>query len=67
MKRTTLTRSLLAAAGLALALATLHATAQPGNAAPRGNCYLNGIAAGSAAPPATALTEAERTALNGAI
>lgn len=67
MKRTTLTQSLLAAAGLALALATLHATAQPGNAAPRGNCYLNGIAAGSAAPPATALTEAEKTALDGAI
>ncbi len=67
MKRNTLTRSLLATAGLALALATLHATAQPGNAAPRGNCYLNGIAAGSAAPPATALTEAEKTALNGAI
>ncbi len=67
MKRNTLTRSLLAAAGLALALATLHATAQPGNAAPRGNCYLNGILPGSAAPPATALTEAEKTALNGAI
>ena len=67
MKRNTLTRSLLAAAGLALALATLHATAQPGNAATRGNCYLNGIAAGSAAPPATALTEAEKTALDGAI
>lgn len=67
MKRTLLTRSLLAAAGLALALATLHATAQPGRGIPRGNCYLNGIAAGNTAPPATALTAAEKTALNSAI
>jgi hypothetical protein len=67
MKRNTLIRSLLAAAGLALALATLHATAQPGNAVPRGNCYLNGILSENAAPPATALTDGEKTALNGAI
>lgn len=67
MKRTTLTRSLLAAAGLALALATLHAAAQPGNGVPRGNCYLNGIATENNAPPTSALTEAEKTALNGAI
>lgn len=67
MKRNTLTRSLLAAAGLALALATLHAAAQPGNAAPRGNCYLNSIATGNNAAPTTPLTDAEKTALNGAI
>ncbi len=67
MKRTTLTRSLLAAAGLALALTANHATAQPGRGVPRGNCYLNGIATGSAAAPTSALTEAEKTALDGAI
>lgn len=67
MKRTLFTRSLLAAFGLALALAALPATAQPGNAVPRGNCYLNSILPGSDAPPTSALTEAEKTALNGAI
>lgn len=67
MKRNSLFRSLLAAAGLALVLATLHATAQPGNAAPRGNCYLNGILPGSATPPTTALNDGEKTALNSAI
>ena len=67
MKRTLFTRSLLAAAGLALAFATLPITAQPGNAVPRGNCYLNSVLPGSDAPPTSALTEAEKTALNGAI
>jgi hypothetical protein len=67
MKRTLFTRSLLAAFGLALALAALPATAQPGNAIPRGNCYLNSILPGSDAPPTSALTEAEKTALNSAI
>ena len=67
MKRNLFTRSLLAAVGLALALATLPTTAQPGNAVPRGNCYLNSVLPGSDAPPTSALTEAEKTALNGAI
>jgi len=67
MKRTLFTRSLLAAFGLALALAALPATAQPGNAVPRGNCYLNSILPGSDVPPTSALTEAEKTALNSAI
>lgn len=67
MKRTLITRSLLAATGLALALAALPAASQPGNTVPRGNCYLNSMLPGSDAPPTSALTDAEKTALNGAI
>ena len=67
MKCNAITRSLLAAAGLALAVASLHATAQPRNAAQRGNCYLKVTLPGSAAPPTVALTELEKTALNSAI
>lgn len=67
MKRTHFTRSLLVAAGLALALATLQATAQPGAAVPRGNCYLNSLLPGINTPPTVALTEAEKAALDTAI
>ena len=67
MKRTALTRRLLASAGLALALATLEAVAQASNTAPRGNCYLNGILSGSNTPPTVALTNPEKIALNGAM
>lgn len=67
MKRTTLTRSLLAAIALALAFSALPAMAQPGRGIPRGNCYLNGIVPGSAVPPTTALTDVEKAALNTAI
>lgn len=67
MKRTTITRSLLTAVGLALALAALQASAQPGINAPRGNCYLNQNLPGANTAPTQALTEAEKTALNTAI
>jgi hypothetical protein len=67
MKRYTLTPGLILAAGLALMLATLQATAQPRIAAGRGMCYLNQLAPGSAAAPTQPLTEAEKTALLEAI
>lgn len=71
MKRTMRMRNLIAAAGIALALATVQAAAQPRNArnapVPPGVCYLNQFLPGSDAPPAQALTEAEKAALNEAI